>query len=90
LIVLQRGQPQKGDPPGWEDIWNDVQIQASTISDNSLHAVVDESDHAIPFRNPAAVVAATSAAAESIRAGNAALPTCPDDLAATGVTCLGG
>jgi pimeloyl-ACP methyl ester carboxylesterase len=89
VIVLQRGQPEKGAPADWEDTWNDLQRQAATISENSLHAVVDESDHAIPIRNPAAVVAATTAVAESLRAGNTDLPACPNDLAAAGVTCTG-
>jgi pimeloyl-ACP methyl ester carboxylesterase len=89
VIVLQRGQPEKGAPADWEETWNDLQAQAATISENSLHGVVDESDHAIPIRNPGAVVAATTAVAESIRAGNADLPACPDDLAAAGVTCTG-
>jgi len=71
-------------------MWHDLQLQAATISDNSLHAVVDESFHDIPIRHPAAVVAATTAVAESIRAGNATLPPCPDDLIAAGVTCTGG
>lgn len=89
VIVLQAGQPFEDAPAGFEETWNDLQRQAATISDNSLHAVVDESDHAIPLRNPGAVVAATTAVAESIRAGDADLPACPDDLAAAGVTCTG-
>ena len=59
-------------------MWHDLQLQAATISDNSLHAVVDDSYHDIPISHPAAVVAATTAVAESIRAGNAPLPPCPD------------
>lgn len=86
VIVLQAGQPGEA-PPDIMQTWNDLQRQAATISDNSVHAVVDESDHAIPVRNPAAVVAATTAVAESIRAGNTDLPPCPDGLAAAGVTC---
>lgn len=87
VIVLQAGQPDEGAPPDFMQTWNDLQHQAATISDNSIHAVVDDSDHAIPLRNPAAVVAATSAVADSIRAGDADLPTCPVALAAAGVTC---
>jgi hypothetical protein len=90
VIVLQAGQPFEDAPAGWEETWNDLQVQAATISDNSLHGVVDDSDHAIPIRNPGAVVAATTAVAESIRAGIATLPPCPEDLAAAGVTCTGG
>ncbi len=89
VIVLARGQTEKGASVGWEETWSDLQLQAATISDNSLYAIVDDSDHQIPLRNPAAVVAATSAVAESVRAGNADLPTCPDDLAAARVTCAG-
>jgi hypothetical protein len=89
VIVLQAGQPFEDAPAGTEETWNDLQRQAATISDNSLHAVVDESDHAIPIRNPGAVVAATTAVAQSIRTGNADLPACPDGLAAAGVTCKG-
>ncbi len=89
VIVLQAGQAGEGTPPEDQQTWNDLQRQAATISDNAIHAVVDDSDHAIPLRNPAAVVAATTAVAESIRAGNADLPTCPVDLAAAGATCTG-
>jgi len=89
LIVLQAGIEDPETPAEYVTQWRDLQRQAVTISANSLHAVVDESDHAIPIRNPAAVVAATSAVAESVRAGNADLPACPDDLAAAGVTCKG-
>ncbi len=89
VIVLQRGQPDEGTTADWEQTWNETQRQAATISDNSVHAVVDGSDHAIPIRNPAAVIAATTAVAQSIRAGNATLPACPDDLAAAAVTCTG-
>ena len=87
VIVLQAGQADEDTPPDFQQTWNDLQRQAATISDNSVHAVVDESDHAIPVRNPAAVVAATTAVAGSIRAGNTDLPPCPDGLAAAGVTC---
>jgi hypothetical protein len=89
VIVLQAGQPGKDTPPDIQQSWNELQRQAATISDNSLHAVVDESDHAIPLRNPAAVVAATTTVAESIRTGNADLPACPHDFAAAQVTCTG-
>ena len=89
VIVLQAGIEDPETPAEYVTQWRDLQRQAVTISANSLHAVVDESDHAIPIRNPAAVVAATSAVAESVRAGNADLPACPDGLAAAGVTCKG-
>jgi thioesterase domain-containing protein len=89
VIVLQAGIEDPETPPEFVTQWRDLQRQAATISANSLHTVVDGSDHAIPIRNPAAVVAATSAVAESVRAGNASLPACPDDLAAAGVTCKG-
>ena len=89
VIVLQAGQPFEDAPVDYQETWTDLQLQAATISDNSLHAVVDDSDHAIPIRNPGAVVAATTAVAQSIRTGNADLPACPEDLAAAGVTCTG-
>jgi pimeloyl-ACP methyl ester carboxylesterase len=88
VIVLQAGPPQDDIPADLQE-WNDLQRQAATISENSLHVVVDDSDHDIPLRNPAAVVAATNAVAQSIRDGNAVLPPCPADLAAAGVTCHG-
>lgn len=89
VIVLQAGIEDPETPPDWAAQWRDLQRQAATISDNSLHALVDESDHAIPIRNTAAVVAATTAVAESIRASNTPLPACPEDLDAAGVTCSG-
>lgn len=90
VIVLQRGDRTL--PPGDEthidwDAEDRDQRQATTISTNSLHAVVDDSDHGIPFRNPQAVLAATRAVSESVGAANAPLPDCPSDLAAAGVTC---
>ena len=48
--------------------------------------MVTDSDHGIPYRNPEAVLAATRAVSESVNADNAALPDCPTDLAASGVT----
>jgi hypothetical protein len=87
VIVLEAGQPEEDAPDGVQKTWSDLQSQAATISANSVHAIVNDSDHSIPMRNPAAVVAATTAVAESIRAANAALPTCPKDLAAAEVTC---
>ena len=90
LIVLQAGVVDASSPlPDTHAQWDAAQHQAATISENSVYAVVDASDHAIPIRNPSAVVAATTAVAESIRTGNADLPACPDDLAAAGVTCKG-
>ena len=89
VIVLQAGIEDPETPPEWVTQWRDLQRQAATISDNSLHAVVDESDHAIPIRNPAAVVAATSAVTESLRASHSTLPACPEDLNVAGVTCSG-
>lgn len=89
VIVLQSGELAEDVPAETQKTWNELQRQAATLSDNSLHAVVDDSDHDIPVRNPAAVVAATTAVSESIRAGNADLPICPADLAAAGVTCTG-
>lgn len=83
------GQPFVDDSEGRKR-WHDLQLQAATISDNSLHAVVDDSFHDIPMRHPGAVVAATTAVSESIRAGNATLPPCPDALAAAGATCTSG
>ena len=88
VIVLTAGQNEGWAEAEWTE-WLDLQRQAATISQNAVHAVVDASDHAIPLRNPAAVVAATTAVAESIRAGNADLPTCPEDLADAGATCTG-
>ena len=87
VIVLQAGVEDPETPPDLVAQWRDLQRQAATISDNALHVVVDKSDHAIPIRNPAAVVAATTAVTESIRASNATLPACPEDLDAAGVTC---
>ena len=89
VIVLQAGIEDPETPAEYVTQWRDLQRQAATISANSLYTVVDESDHAIPIRNPAAVVAATSAVAESVRASNATLPACPEDLNAAGVTCSG-
>ena len=90
LIVLESGVvDESGTSALSPGQWHSSQLQSATISSNSLHAVVDDSDHAIPLRNPAAVVAATTAVAESIRAGNAGLPACPHDLAAARVTCTG-
>lgn len=88
VIVLQRGDRTL--PAGVKIDWDAEdrdQRQATTISTNSLHAVVDDSDHGIPFRNPESVLAATRAVSESVNAGNAPLADCPDDLAASGVTC---
>lgn len=84
------GQPFVDAPEEGHKVWHDLQLQAATISDNSLHAIVDDSFHDIPIRHPAAVVAATTAVSESIRAANATLPPCPDDLIAAGATCTGG
>ena len=84
------GEPFVDAPEEAHKVWHDLQLQAATISDNSLHAVVDDSFHNIPIRHPAAVVAATTAVAESIRAGNSPLPPCPDDLIAAGATCTTG
>lgn len=88
VIVLQRGDRTL--PPDVEIDWEEEdrnQLQATEISTNSLHAVVDDSDHSIPIRNPQAVIAATTAVSESVRAGNAPLGDCPPDLAAAEVTC---
>jgi pimeloyl-ACP methyl ester carboxylesterase len=90
VIVLEAGQQPSDATADDRAAWSELQRQAATISDNGLHAVVDDSNHDIPMRNPAAVVAATSAVAQSIRAGNADLPACPDAMAAAGVTCTGG
>ena len=68
--------------------WAELQRQAATISDNAVHAIVEESDHSIPQRNPAAVVAATTAVSDSVLAGNAPLPECPEALVAAGATCV--
>jgi hypothetical protein len=90
VVVLQAGVWDDDSPLGTErQEWEAGQRQAATISENAVHAIVEDSNHAIPMRNPATVVAATSAAAESIRAGNAALDACPEDLAAAGATCIG-
>lgn len=88
VIVLTAGR-NEGRTQAELTEWQALQRQAATLSQNSVHAVVDAADHAIPMRNPAAVVAATTTVAESIRAGNADLPTCPEDLAAAGATCTG-
>lgn len=87
VVVLAAGKPWEDAPPGYNEKERELQRQAATISDNSIHAIVAESDHQIPLRNPAAVVAATSAASESIRAGNAEMPACPDIFTGLGVTC---
>ena len=99
VIVLQAerlgwwpaaGRPFVDAPEDRQKRRTDLQLQAATISDNSLHAVVDDSYHDIPIRHPAAVVAATTAVSESIRAGNATLPPCPDDLITAGGRCTEG
>ncbi len=87
VVVLEAGKPWEDAPPGYVEKERELQRQAATISDNSVHAIVDESDHQIPLRNPAAVVAATSAVSESILAGNAEMPACPDIFTDLGVTC---
>ncbi len=87
VVVLEAGEPWTDAPAGSEETWRDLQRQSATISDNSFHAIVDDSDHAIPLLNPAAVVAATSAVSESIRAGNSEMPACPDVFADARVTC---
>ncbi len=89
VVVLQAGQVGEDTAPDAVRTWNALQRQAATISENSVHAIVDDSDYWIPMRNPSAVVAATASVAESIRAGSATLPACPEGLAAAGVTCQG-
>jgi thioesterase domain-containing protein len=86
VIVLTAGQNEGSTAAAWTE-WLDLQKQAATISQNAVHAVVDDSDHAIPLRDPQTIVAATTAVAESIRDGNAPLHPCPDSLNATGATC---
>ena len=86
VIVLTAGQ-NEGMPEAMWSEWQDLQAQAATISDNSVHAVAEESDHAIPMRNPQAIVAATTAVSDSIRNSHAPLPACPTTLAAAGTTC---
>ena len=86
VIVLTAGQ-NEGMPEAMWSEWQDLQAQAATISDNSVHAIVEESDHAIPMRNPQAIVAATTAVSDSIRNSNAPLQACPTALAAAGTTC---
>lgn len=87
VIVLQQGDPSVPAAEFDFEEWTREQRRATQISTNSLHGVVRNSDYAIPVRNPAAVLAATRAASESIQAGNAPLPSCPTDLAAAGVSC---
>lgn len=88
VVVLSAGRNEGMPEDAWAE-WQDLQRQAATMSRNSVHAVVEDSDHAIPLRDPAAIVAATSAVAEAIRGGNADLPTCPEELTAAGATCTG-
>jgi hypothetical protein len=88
VIVLEAGVFDPEIPKAFVEEWHELQRQASSISDNAVHATVDDSDHAIPYRNPALVVAATTAVAESIRTGNAPLPPCPDALGANGASCV--
>ena len=88
VIVLTAGQ-NEGRAQAELTEWLNLQRQAATLSQNSVHAVVDAADHAIPMRNPAAVVAATTAVAESSRTANADLASCPEALAAAGATCTG-
>ena len=87
VIVLEAGLREEAE--GFDPAeWSQLQRQAATISRNSVHAIVEDSHHDIPVSNPAAVVAATNAVAESIRAANAALAACPEALAASGSTCV--
>lgn len=88
VIVLEAGVVDPETPEAVQAEWQELQRQAASISDNVVHAVIDDSDHAIPLRNPAVVVAATTAVAESIRAGHAPLPPCPDPLQANGASCV--
>jgi pimeloyl-ACP methyl ester carboxylesterase len=89
VIVLQAGIRNESSPLAYTEAeWEAFQRQAATISSNAVYAVVDISDHAIPARNPDAVVAATTAVSQSIRDGNAPLGECPSALAQAGVTCV--
>jgi hypothetical protein len=88
VIVLTAGRNEEGADPQGE--WLRLQQQASTISQNSVHAIVDDSDHAIPMQAPQAIVAATTAVADSIRGGNTPLAACPDALPTAGATCQPG
>ena len=89
VIVLRAGVWNDSSPLAYSQAeWEAFQRQAATISSNAVYGVVDGSDHAIPARNPDAVVAATTAVSQSIRDGNAPLGDCPAGLAQAGVTCL--
>lgn len=91
VVVLQAGvekSPTGGLPgAGGGAAWTSGQRKAATLSTNSVYGVVTASEHQIPIQAPPAVVAATNAALASSKAGNAAMPTCPDTFAAAGITC---
>jgi pimeloyl-ACP methyl ester carboxylesterase len=91
IIVLQAGVWNQDSPlafsPTGEADWEGWQRQAATLSNNAVLGVVDDADHMIPMRDPDAVVAATTAASEAIRDGNAAMGECPAGMAEAGVAC---
>ena len=87
VIVLQAGIRNESSPLACtESEWEAFQRQAATIASNAVYGMVNDSDHAIPARNPDDVVAATTSVSQSIRDGNAPLGECPSGLAQAGVT----
>lgn len=87
VVVLARGERHPGEPAADWASWRRQQEQAASISTNAVHVVVTGSDHAIPVRNPAVIVAATRAVTDSVRAGNSPLGPCLRGLSELSLSC---
>lgn len=86
LVVLQAGAGEGNRRE--EQIWANMQRQASRISANSVLGVVTGTGHTIPQQAPSAVIAATGAVLESARDSDAPMPDCPAGFPAAGIECL--
>lgn len=87
VVVLVRGERHPGEPAADWATWRHQQAQAASISTNAVHVVVTGSDHAIPVRNPAVILAATRAVTDSVRAGNSPLGPCFHGLSELSLSC---
>lgn len=87
VVVLARGERHPGEPAADWASWRRQQEQAASISTNAVHVAVTGSDHAIPVRNPAVIVAATRAVTDSVRAGNSPLGPCLRGLSELSLSC---
>ncbi len=82
VVVLQAGQWFNGQPaPASPE-----QAALASASDNSVFALVPGVGHTIPQQAPATIVAATTAATESITDGRP-MPACPAALETAGAVC---